>query len=172
MERNSHIVVIFGEGICCSSVPGCFGVCHAFSTCILGCVRHSQTSLPMLSLAPKFVPPCCRSASSWTGDGRLGEPCSYRQLREGTGSERCHIPFWGTYEPCLFFHRKTTRAFHLTQLRVCKTSEVVAADCLILWGQCYFQALMRRAMVAASEGVVQRVMGRLTQVSARSVVMG
>ena len=106
MERNSHIVVIFGEGICCSSVPGCYGVCHAFSTCILGCVRHSQTSLPLLSLAPKFVPPCCRSASSWTGDGRLGEPCSYRQLREGTGSERCHIPFWGTYEPCRFSTRE------------------------------------------------------------------
>ena len=83
-----------------------------------------------------FVPLRCRSASSWTGNGWLGEPCSYRQLREGTGSERCHIPFWGTYEPCLFFHRRTTRAFHLTQLRVCKTSEVVAADCLILWGQC------------------------------------
>lgn len=82
VERNAHIVVIFGAGIGCSSVADGFGVCHA------------------------FVPPCCRSASSWTGDEWLGEPCNYRQLQEGTGSDRCHIPFWGTYEPCLFFHRK------------------------------------------------------------------
>lgn len=53
-----------------------------------------------------FVPLSCRSSSSWTGNGRLGEPCSYRQLREGTRSKHCHFPFWGTYEPCRFSTRE------------------------------------------------------------------
>ena len=53
-----------------------------------------------------FVPLRCRAASSWTGNGRLGEPCRYRQLREGTGSERCHVPFWVTREPCRFSTRE------------------------------------------------------------------
>ena len=53
-----------------------------------------------------FVPHRCRSASSWTGNGRLGKPCRYRQLREETGSECCHVPFWGTREPCRFSTRE------------------------------------------------------------------
>ena len=53
-----------------------------------------------------FVPLRCRSASSWTGNGRLGKPCRYRQLREETGSECCHVPFWGTREPCRFSTRE------------------------------------------------------------------
>ena len=69
--------------------------------------RHRQQLCGRgLGVCRTFVPLRCRSASSWTAKGRLGEPCSYRQLREGTGSERCHIPFWGTYEPCRFSTRE------------------------------------------------------------------
>lgn len=103
-----------------------------------------------------------RAKGGWASLAVVGNSERERGLNADTT-----FTFSGTYESCLFFHRKIrtrsprrqgyinrrqkfflflsclrkrvicapTLDFHLTQLRVCKTSEV-AADCLILWGQC------------------------------------
>lgn len=71
------------EGGCEAAIAHWIFVSNIAIGCVAGGFGHCLA----------FIPVCCRSASSWTGQLRLGEPCRLLSFREGTGSECCHLIF-------------------------------------------------------------------------------